>query len=555
MSIRILMVDDEPFNLDILRIYFKSLNYEVYEAICGADALDMVDKVNPDLILLDVVLPDISGYEVCKQLNEFTDFDTPIIFLSANTQKEAILKGLELGVFDYLTKPFDLELLEKKVNIALQHRKSNKRVLNKRLESVIGQARADRKTLCFVMVQIDQLDRIYDTLGQDAVDALVQTMMVRLKESGTAFTTISRQGSDKILAVLSNISESQDVKRETKKITHLLSNQPYFVEEGELYITINIGISVFPFDGDSTQTLIKKAEVATHTAKRSGGGNKSMFYNPDMDGRLSKRMQMESKLRRALKRNELSLVYQPKINIQSGELIGSEALVRWNDPEWGIVSPLEFIPIAEETGLIDSIGRWVIQTACEQNKKWNDQGFRDLTVAVNLSALQFENPDLLQTIVEILNHTSMPPCLLEIEITEGVLIHHAAETMNLLNEFKKLGIHISIDDFGTGYSSLSYLKKLPLDCLKIDKSFIKDITHAGDNSVVTNAIISLAQALNLKVVAEGVETNEQLHYLRNKQCHEVQGFLFSKPLSAADFETYLRSHHQNAKHFSFMMRN
>jgi diguanylate cyclase (GGDEF)-like protein len=543
MSIRILIVDDEPYNLDILRIYFKSKNYEVYESICGEDAIKQVAEVNPDLILLDVMLPDISGYEVCKQLNGFGDFNTPIIFLSANTQKNAILQGLELGVFDYLTKPFDLELLERKVSNALQHQKNHKRELNHRLEFDIEQAKTNQQPLCFVILQVDEFEMLYASYGEAALVLLFKSITIRLKKSGITITEISRLAPDKILVILPN--NSQVVTEEMEKIILILSDQPYFVEQSDIFITMSIGISLYPYDGGDVQTLIKNAEMATHSAKRSGGGNKFMFYSPEMNSSLSKRMKLEYKLRRALEKNEFSLHYQPKINIRTGNITGTEALIRWTDQELGVIPPAEFIPIAEEIGIINSIGRWVIQTACEQNKRWNDTGFHDLSVAVNLSVLQIESLDFLNSIVEILKNTGLKPNLLELEITEGVLMHNASTTLAVLNELKKMGIQISIDDFGTGYSSLGYLKKFPIDCLKIDRSFIKDIIHETDISEITNAIISLAQTLNLKVIAEGVETEEQLQYLKNKDVDEIQGYYFSKPLPSLDFEKYLINHYQH----------
>jgi diguanylate cyclase len=553
MSIRILMVDDEPNNLDILRIYLKSLKYDVYEAVCGKDAITMIDKVNPDLILLDVMLPDISGYEVCKQLNNIEDFDIPIIFLSAVTQKDAIIKGLELGVFDYLTKPFDLELLEKKIAIALSHRKNYKHDLYQRLEMDINHVKVHNLNAGFIIFRIDQYELIYNSFGQEIINFVVQSLLVRLRENSVLVNTLSRYNTDKIIAVLFSMNCHEVIKERLTKMMNAVTAQPFLIEGQEIYITVSIGVSLYPEDGDSVHKLLKNAEIAMHTAHRMGGGNQFMLYNKNMEQSLSKRITIESKLRKALERNEFSLNYQPKVDIQSDSIVGTEALLRWHNDDLGNVPPSEFIPIAEEIGLIDDIGKWVLQNACIQNKQWNEMGYPDLTIAVNLSSLQFENSNFLKSVIEILSNTGLEPSLLELEITEGIVMKNPEEAIILLTELKKMGVKISIDDFGTGFSSLSYLKKLPISCLKIDRSFIKDISADTEFPKITNAIISLAHSLNLKVVAEGVEEEKQLTFLKNHNCEEVQGYYFSRPLPPMDLMNFLNKFHQSFNNLQLVL--
>ena len=537
MTIRILIIDDEPHNLDVLRIYLQSLRYEIVEAVSGHDALRLIDRVCPDLILLDVMLPDISGYELCQRINERTDFAVPIIFLSANAQREAILKGLELGVFDYLTKPFDLDLLEKKLNIALQHRKNADKLFNRRLAQTIDQMKQQQGTFAVMTLLIDRFERIVNLSGHHTVELLLQAITRRLQSGNGRIGTVSRLGEDKLVIIVPNVSERQ-AEDIAAGIAAQIANEPFRVEGHEYFITVSIGVSLYPFDGDDVSTLVKNSDKAVRNMWDLGGSG-YLFYKPDMDNTISRRMKVEAGLHRALERNELELYYQPKIDIQSGVVVGMEALIRWHSPELGTVSPAEFIPAAEETGLIIPIGEWVIRTACMQNRHWRQIGLSNMRVAVNLSARQFDHPRFVDTVRDILAQTMLEPELLEIEITEGLLVQKVETAIEALHELKRLGVHIAIDDFGTGYSSLSYLKKFPIHSLKIDQSFVRDMTNDASCAEITNAVIALGHSLNLKVVAEGVETREQLLFLKQRGCDEAQGYLFGKPLPAGQFETYL----------------
>jgi EAL domain-containing protein (putative c-di-GMP-specific phosphodiesterase class I) len=315
--------------------------------------------------------------------------------------------------------------------------------------------------------------------------------------------------------------------------------KPFIIDNHEIFITASGGISLFPDDGSDAETLLKNAGAALYRTKKQGG-NSYQFYTADMNAEALKRMAFENNLRRALERNEFKVFYQPKINIVNGQIVGMEALVRWQHPEFGIVSPAEFIPLAEETGLIVPIGEWVLRTACLQSKAWQDEGFSQLQVSVNLSPRQFSQTNLLEVITGIINETGIDPNCLECEITESLIMQNTEEAIRILSELKKLGVKISIDDFGTGYSSLGYLKRLPLDVLKIDKSFVQDVTSAAEDAAIVMTIISLAHNLNLKVIAEGVEIEEQLKFLQLLKCDEWQGFLYSKPVSAAEFRVLLQ---------------
>jgi EAL domain-containing protein (putative c-di-GMP-specific phosphodiesterase class I) len=317
-----------------------------------------------------------------------------------------------------------------------------------------------------------------------------------------------------------------------------LLEPPFEIEDQELYVTASIGIGLYPHDGTDAQSLLKNSGAALYRAKQQGGNN-YQFYTPDMNERALKRLALENQLRWAIERKEFKVYYQPQVNISTGQVVGMEALVRWQHPELGLVSPAEFIPLAEDTGLISPIGEWVLRTACAQTKSWQDSGFSFLHVSVNLSPRQFQQPDLLLMIERQLKESGLEPASLELEVTESSVMKNAESSISTLRELKAMGIKISIDDFGSGYSSLSYLKHLPIDVLKIDQSFVRDMTEDPKDAAIVMAIIQLAHSLQLKVNAEGVETEEQLRFLRLLRCDEMQGYLFCRPLPVEAFEQLL----------------
>jgi len=312
------------------------------------------------------------------------------------------------------------------------------------------------------------------------------------------------------------------------------------IDGQELYITCSAGVSLYPADAPDVETLLKNADVAMYRAKEHGRNN-FQFYTPEMNDLANERLALEHSLRRALERNELLLHYQPKVNLETGMIVGAEALLRWQHPEWGLIAPERFIPIAEETGLIVQIGAWVIRTACNQARLWQDAGLPPVIMSVNLSARQFRQESFVKVVTQILHETGLKPEQLEMELTESMLMHNANAAISILGGLKSLGVRLSLDDFGTGYSSLSYLSRLPIDTLKIDRSFVQHIGDQDecDNGILAQAIISLGHSLNLTVIAEGVETGEQLKFLKAHQCDEVQGFYFCKPTVAGEFAKML----------------
>lgn len=348
-----------------------------------------------------------------------------------------------------------------------------------------------------------------------------------------------RMGGDEFAVVIPDISSAEDAVTVTQKIINTLAKS-FQLGQDDIYISPSIGISIFPLDGQDAGTLIRNAESAMYTAKEDGK-NSCRLFTESLNTDKSRRLQMESNLRRALERNELRVYYQPRMDIQTGMLVGAEALVRWEHPVKGLVPPSDFIPLAEETGVIMQITRYVLRQACRQNRKWQDKGYLPIDIAVNVSARDFRDSDMHAIIRDIIELTGIDPAYLNIEITESVIMRNVDSAVRALFDIKDMGVRVSIDDFGTGYSSLSYLKRFPIDAVKIDRSFIKDITENPDDSAIASAVLGMSHAMNLTVVAEGVETQEQLEHLAALGCDEMQGYLISKPVPAEEFEKYLQN--------------
>jgi EAL domain-containing protein (putative c-di-GMP-specific phosphodiesterase class I) len=368
---------------------------------------------------------------------------------------------------------------------------------------------------------------------------LLREVAIRLNGAVRRGDTVARLSGDEFALVLADMGHVNDAIHVAQKILDVF-RIPFLVSGHELFVTASMGITLYPFDDRGAQDLLRNADVAMYRAKESGKNN-FQFYVAEMTASATERLSLETDLRSALDRGELSLHYQPIADGKSGHIIGMEALLRWNHPVRGMISPALFIPLAEETGFIIPIGEWVLRTACEQCRAWQELGFPSLHVAVNLSSRQFHQRDLPASIYHILQETGLNPLDLDLEITEGLVMHQAESSINTLRELKAMDMRISIDDFGTGYSSLSYLKRFPIDVLKIDQSFVRDIPGDADDAAIASTIITMAHSLGLKVVAEGVETKEQLNFIREHGCDAMQGYFLSKPLPADQFESFLKS--------------
>ncbi len=413
----------------------------------------------------------------------------------------------------------------------------NRALFHDRLSMALTHAHRNGEMVAVMMLDLDQFKRINDTLGHPVGDRLLQEVGKRLITYLREGDTVSRLGGDEFALILEDIQSIENVIKVAQKILRKMET-PVHINAHDLHISTSIGISLYPSDGQDVDTLLKHGDTAMYQAKQEGR-NRYRFYTPEMNDKALQRLAMENELRKALEREEFLVYYQPKLDLSSGKVIGAEALVRWQHPQLGFLSPVEFIPLAEETGLIKPIGDFVLRTACLQNKRWQDKGLNKIDISVNLSAVQFQQKNLLQKVANCLAETGLDPSYLELEITESSAIQNPQVTVKTLKGFKKLGIQLSIDDFGTGYSSLGLLNQLPLDKLKIDKSFIRDITSDKDNQAIVLAIIAMSSNLGLKLVAEGVETREQMLYLKDHQCDQIQGYLISPPIPPEDFERFL----------------
>jgi len=418
----------------------------------------------------------------------------------------------------------------------------NRHEFNERLSFALSQADRMETSVGLLLLDLDNFKVVNDTLGHDSGDALLKLVADRLQQTLRSTDIICRIGGDEFVIIVEPTDDSSEVDGVASKILTALA-APFAVEGHQLYVSASIGVSIYPRDARDARTLTRSADTAMYHAKNKGKNGFEIFQ-PAMEERAQKRLKLEANLRRALENGELQLHYQPQIDLRSGRVVGVEALLRWHCAELGDVCPAEFIPVAEESGIIVALGRWVLASACRQAAAWRDAGLLDTIehVAVNLSARQTRDSGLMNDIQDILRETGLPARLLELEITEGVLMENVHENLDLLHRFQAAGIHLSIDDFGTGYSSMSYLKRFPIDQLKIDRSFVHDVP--GDGEAIATAIIAMAHSLDLTVVAEGVETAEQLDFLRRAGCDIMQGFYFAVPMPVAELTALLRLRRQ-----------
>jgi diguanylate cyclase (GGDEF)-like protein len=565
---KILVIEDEQaIRMNILKL----LSVEGFQAIGaenGIAGLQLAREQPPDLIICDILMPELDGYGVLMALQQ--DPNTaiiPFIFLTAKGERSDWRHGMNLGADDYLTKPFtraelleaiasrlhkqvslqerhalELSEVEAQVNYMLRYNHltnlPNRISLQERFSQLITQSNAREHKIALLSIGFEQLTRIHNTLGPANGDLLIQAIAERLQSYVGTQDTVAHLGAAQFAILLSTVSHRQEVAQLAKTLLVDASSLPFLVGVHEIFLNARIGIAIYGSDGCDLDTLIKHASVAREDAKKPGK-KPYEFYIASIGAKSQEALLLELELHQALAREEFQVFYQPKVNLQTGEIKGAEALVRWHHPVRGSVSPGEFIPMAEKTDFIVSLGEWVLRTACAQAQIWQSAGFSPIQVAVNLSGHQFNQPHLNRLVVEILRETGLEPGYLELEITESALMQNPEAAIAMLSELKSLGIQLSIDDFGTGYSSLSYLRQFPFDALKIDRSFVCLLTKDAKNAEITKAIVQMARSLNLKVVAEGVETEAELAFLHRHQCDEIQGYWFSPPLSAEQFEKLL----------------
>ena len=557
--LRVLLVEDNAGDARLLREMFRKENpnsFEMTHVSNMRDAVIHLAKGGVDIVLLDLGLPDTYGLESVQQAHAAAP-GIPLIVLTGLDDEVLAAEAMKAGAQDYLIKgqvenralpralrhAIDRHRIQIETVYLAQHdavtNLPNRLVLKDRVSQAISLARRRKTATAVVFLDLDRFKYINDSLGHAIGDRLLQSVALRLVGSVRDSDTVTRQGGDEFVILLSEIAHSQDAAKSAKRILHSLT-APHLIGAHELHIDGSIGISVYPMDGEDAETLIKNADTAMYHAKENGRNN-FQYFTAEMNVKVVARQSLEASLRRALEREEFLLHYQPKVKLNTGEITSVEALIRWQHPDRGLVSPAEFVPIAEDSGLILPIGRWVLREACRQARAWQDAGLPPIPTAVNVSYAEFRKPSFVEGVQTTLKETGLEARYLELELTEGVLMDDAKFTASVLQELKGMGIRLAADDFGTGYSSLSYLREFPIDILKIDRSFINQITADCDGSTIVDAIISMGKSLKHVVVAEGIETQEQRAYLQAHHCQEGQGYLFSRPLPAAQFAVLLQT--------------
>jgi len=563
----IMLVDDEPVMLEIVQALLEEEGYQHFISVDDStQAFDKLVSANPDILLLDLDMPDVNGFEVLKSIRALDDYrHLPVIILTASEDPESKLNALELGATDFLSKPVDPSELALRVRNTLTAKAyqdqlayydhltglPNRKLFIDQLGKEVCRAKRDSTSLGLLDIGLDHFQNINEILGVYSGDQILQTVAERLigvlrssdtighADNSLRIENAARTGGDEFSVILYGVDSVETASVVSNRVLEVIK-QPFKMDGDDVYLTASIGVAVYPDDGEEADTLIKHAVSAKDFAKKQGR-DRYQFYSSEMEARSRAMMKMVTDLRTALEKQQIELYYQPQIDARSGRVVGVESLIRWFHPEDGIVSPLDFIPIAEETGMIVSIGEWVLREACHSASAWIGLGYSGLKVSVNVSAKQFMDSSFKAAIISALKSSGLDPRNLMLEITESMLMGDIDQLAILLEDIKTLGVSFSLDDFGTGYSSLSYLKKFPIEELKIDRSFLLDVPTNNDDSSIVRAIIAMAHSLGQKVVAEGVEDDKQLDFLRQQNCDILQGYYFSKPLNKTDFNEYLSS--------------
>ncbi len=558
----IMIVDDEPIMLDIVQALLEDEGYENFVRVDkSTQAIDLLKEKDPDMVLLDLDMPDVNGFEVLESIREIEEYRfLPVIILTASEEAGNKLKALELGATDFLSKPVDSSELALRVRNTLSAKAYQDQVSNydsltglpnravyiKRLDTEVERAKVNGDSLVLLDIGLDNFHHINKTLGHYTGDIILQMIAQRLtyavrgsdvvstgRRRSPKVENIAHMGGDEFSIILYGVDNVDNSSAICKRVLKVLTDV-YIIEDSELHLGANIGVAVYPDDGDSGEALIKNSSSAKDFAIKETKDS-FRFYSSAMNEHATEKLKLENDLRKAVDRIEFELYYQPKINSMSSTIMGAECLLRWHHPEKGFISPEYFVPIAENMGLIVPIGNWVLHEACMQASRWGKKIGSELKISVNVSARQFTDDGLKDTVVSALSISGLNPKNLILEITESMLMGDVEHNAKILNEIKSLGVSFSLDDFGTGYSSLSYLKKLPIDELKIDRSFLTDVPDSDDDNSIVKAIIALAHSLGQTVVAEGVENKEQLEFLKQLECDIIQGYYFSKPLTYTDF--------------------
>jgi diguanylate cyclase (GGDEF)-like protein len=591
MERTLLLVDDEADIISALARVLRKDGYRILSASSGKEGLALLAQHEVGVIISDQRMPEMSGVEFLTRVKELYPHTIRIV-LSGYADLDAVMDAINRGaIYKFFAKPWDNETLRAEVLEAFRHHElaweketllqeiqaandllarvnlelaevvaykdsqiehiahydaltgqPNRLLFVDRLDQELARAQREERMVAVLAVGLDRFKQINDSFGHPMGDQLLQVVAERLVGKVRACDTVARIAGDEFGVVLTGVKAAHDAGDVAQKIIDSIAQNPISIGDSEIFVTLSIGVCLYPLDGPNTATLLRNADAALHHAKTEGRNN-FQYYAAHMNASAWQRLQLETGLRRALEREEFVLHYQPQVDLENGKIIGMEALLRWQSAERGLISPGEFIPLLEETGLIVPVGDWVLRTACQQARAWQAAGLSGFHVAVNLSTLQFRQPDFAGVVTAILEEYGIDPAqrMIELELTESLLMHNVAGTIDTLNKLHATGIEFSIDDFGTGYSSLSYLKRFPISSLKIDQSFVRDLSSDRSDAAIVTAIIALGHSLGMNVIAEGVETTTQLARLREMGCDEIQGYLFSRPVSAAEMTRLLQN--------------
>jgi diguanylate cyclase (GGDEF)-like protein len=572
----VLVVDDDPMVRVLVAETLRQAGLVVEEVDAGEVALEFISHSQPDVVLLDVLMPGMDGFDTCVAIRAMEQGrHIPVMMMTGLEDIDSIDHAFEVGATDFITKPLNFAILGHRVRYLLRTMRAfeslrqsrmaihhlayydsltnlpNRRMFTERLHQSLETARRNNRLMGVLFIDIDNFKHINDSFGHAVGDRLLRSVAGQLltclrrsdavgREQDPEEVPVARLGGDEFTVMLSGIEQAEDAARVARRIIEAIT-VPFLVGTEEVVVTPSIGIAVFPYDGSSVEELLRNADTAMFNTKEHGKNNYE-FYTHSMSTSAFERLTMENSLRKALSDVEFEVFYLPKIDLQTRAVVGLEALLRWRHPEKGVVLPHEFMLPAEETGLVVPIGEWVLRSACRQLRCWADAGLAQMRMAVNLSACQFRQTMFFQMVELSLQDAGIPSGWLELELTEDVLMEDIHNSSRVLRDLKQAGVHVSLDDFGTSHSSLSLLKRLPIDTLKIDNTFVRDLHTNVDDAAIIEAIITLAHSLRLRVIAEGVENPQQHDFLCERGCDEAQGHYFTHALPAAEMEQWLREY-------------
>ncbi len=551
---RVLIADDDRSMRLALMNVLDSVGYELNEVENGQEALDYCREHMPDLVLLDAMMPEMDGFNACEKIRLLeTGKHIPILIVAALDDEESVERAFEVGATDYLPKPVHFAVLRQRISRLLhaanveRHVRQlaytdpltglpNRTTLSTYLNELLAKAHASGDMIAMLFMDLDRFKLVNDKLGHSVGDLLLKAVADRVQRCVRAGDMVARLGGDEFTIIIDRAKSRDAVARIAQTICDSIE-RPFSFSGQEIFVSTSIGISLYPMDGNDIGELMKHADTAMFRAKEVGCSY--FFYESDMEAAMTRKVEIEADLRRSVSRDQIDVYFQPKADLKTNQIIGVEALVRWNHPQKGLICPQEFIPLAEETGIINEIGLWVMIGACLQIQDWIEKGYGTYSVAINLSGVQLENGCIVNQVKQVLEETRIDPSLLELEITESTIMNHPERVIEVLKLLKEMRVKLAIDDFGTGYSSLNYLKRFPIDSLKIDAAFVRDVETDADDRAIVQSIIALAKSMRLKVVAEGVETRHQQEFLRAQDCDFIQGYYIGRPVSAEEFEEYV----------------